>query len=234
MRDFISKTLASTLTLVGLISQATAASSIEWGDAAFGTDLTSTNSLLDNTFHYELGTFGAFIPDEANLPLWRDSWKLLDTTSYNTATKNFTDTAVINYNSVSSTWTADPANFTPDPPSPSEFAEGEQVYIWIYNNLDRDATTEWGVFTRLGSTDSKLPDWQLPFGAGTQQTFPLSFYMPDVNNSPWGCTPDVTGPGSSTSPSGSYSYQTHGFIPEPGSALLLTLGGLVGFTRRRK
>ena len=207
------------------------ADSIEWGGKAFGDPVNSQGSLLDTSYHFELGTFGAFIPDESNIPLWRSNWKLLDSTGYNPVTKLFTDTATLTFNSGTSQWSPSVA----DVPAPSAtFAEGEQVYIWIYNNTAMDATTEWGVFTRTASLDPKNANWVLPSGPGNQTVFPQFMFTPDINSSPFGGTPSTTGGGYYVPPSGSFSYQTHSFVPEPGSTLMLGLTGMLSVLRRRR
>jgi hypothetical protein len=224
------KNFLQILGLTLLCTSGARAYSIGWGDAIYGTDLTSSGAPIDDTFHFELGTFGAFIPDEANLPLWRSSWKILDTTSYSNSTRYFTDTAVLNWNSSNSTYSPAPANV---PPPSATFAEGEQVYIWVYNNTNMDASTEWGVFTRTGSIDPKLPNWVLPSGSSDQTSFSLQMLIPDANANPFGRNPESIGLGTSTAPSGSFSYQTHSFVPEPGTAALLVLVGGLGLRRRR-
>jgi hypothetical protein len=230
MRYSTFKALITIASLHGLALSQAEANSIEWGSEAFGTGLTSTGGSVTG-FTFELGTFGSFIPDESNLPLWRDSWKLLDSTSYNPTTKVFTDTATLVYDLGSSTWSPSSADVTP--PS-NQFAEGEQVYIWVYNNTNMDATTEWGVYTRKNSTDPLNPDWVLPTGPGSQTALPQFMFTPDVNNTPFGGTPTSTGLGEFTPPSSSFSFQTHSFIPEPSSIFLLGIACSMGLVRRRK
>ncbi len=216
----------------GAISRA---NSIEWGSEPYSTALSSTGTPLDNTFHFELGTFNglssSFIPDESNIPLWRDNWKLLDSTNYNTVTRLFTDTATLVYNAGTSNWSPSVGDV---PPPSATFEQGEQVYIWIYNNTAMDATTEWGVYTRMGSVDPQNPDWVLPSGPGSQQVLPQFMFTPDVNATPFGGTPTSTGGGRFEPPSSSFSFQTHSFVPEPGSAMLLVVASLSCLARRRK
>ena len=211
------------------------ANTIEWGSEVFANGLSSTGGSVAG-FNFELGTFGTFIPDETNMPLWRDSWKLLDSTTYNTTTKLFTDTATLVYNSSNSTWSPSAVDVPPPAPPqlPNQFAEGEQVYIWVYNNTNMDATTEWGVYTRTGSVDPLNPNWVLPAGPGSQTALPLFMFTADANATPFGGTPNVTGPGEFTPPVGVFSFQTHSFVPEPGSVFMLALAGSMCLVRRRK
>jgi hypothetical protein len=230
MRHFHFKTIFAIVCLHGMALSDAEANSIEWGSEAFGTGITSTGGSIDG-FNFELGTFGSFIPDETNIPLWRSSWKLLDSTTYNPSTKVFTDTATLVYDVNTSTWSP---SATDVPPPSNQFAEGEQVYIWVYNNTNMDATTEWGVYTRKNSVDPLNPDWVLPAGPGDQTALPQYMFTPDVNNTPFGGTPTSTGPGDYVPPSDQFSYQTHSFVPEPGSAILLAVAGSMCLVRRRK
>jgi hypothetical protein len=232
MREFSVKAIFFGLFLTTMGARA---NSIEWGSEVFGVGLTSTGVPLDNTFHFELGTFNglssSFIPDETNIPLWRSNWKLLDSTNYNTTTRIFTDTAVLVYNNGTSNWSPSVA----DVPAPSAtFEVGEQVYIWIYNNTAMDSTTEWGVFTRTASLDPKLPNWVMPGGPGNQEIQPQQMFTLDTNATPFGGTPTTTGGGSYNPPTSTFSFQTHSFVPEPTSALLLVVAGMGCFARRRK
>jgi hypothetical protein len=162
---------------------------------------------LNATFHFELGTFGAsFIPDEANLPLWRTKWKLLDATTYNPTTRMFTDTATLVYNVGANKWS--PSATDVSPPG-EQFTQGEQVYIFVYNNTNLDATTQWGIFTRINSLDPTNPDWVLPSGPGNQTSFPQFMLVADVN-------------------------QVLSNVPEPSCVLLLSALGVMGLTRRRR
>jgi hypothetical protein len=182
------------------------AKSIAWGNEAYGTGILDPGIALNAMFHFELGTFGAFIPDEANIPLWKANWKLLDSTTYNPTTRLFTDTATPVYNAVTSTWSPSAT----DAPQPgAQFSEGEQVYIFVYNYTTLDANSQWGAFTRINSLDPANPDWVLPGGPGNQTSFPQFMLQADVN-------------------------QTLSNVPEPGSVMLLGLIGALNFTRRRR
>lgn len=229
MRQFFFKALAF---LMGLgMSQAGAPHTIVWTDALLDNDITSNGTPLSSAFNFELGTFGSsFIPEEANLPLWRANWKLLDTTTYNDATKYFGDQAIQNWDTDDSSWHPDVSAAPADPAT--SFAEGEQVYIWIYNNLDQDETTEWGVYTRTGTGAWKLPDY---IGGG-QPDLTQYMVMSEANATPFGGTPVGQGLGSFTSPTSEFAYQTHGFnpVPEPTGLAILGFAVLGGLARRRR
>lgn len=202
------------------------ARTIEWGDAVLGTDLDGAGNPISSSYFFELGTFGSFDPSANPVNDWRANWKLLDTATYDDTTKHFASTATLTYNAGSSTFTSDSA-----PPPSAVFAEGERVYIWIYNSLDPVPGTQWGVYTNLGSTD-----WVIPTGPGSQQSFPQKAFMSDVTSTPFGATPSSTPNGERTPPSGQFQFQTAGFapIPEPAGASLLAAFGLLGVVRRRR
>jgi hypothetical protein len=94
-------------------------------------------------------------------------------------------------------------------PPGEQFAQGEQVYIFVYNNTNLDASTQWGIFTRINSLDPTNPDWVLPSGPGNQTSFPQFMLVADVN-------------------------QVLSNVPEPSSVLLLSALGVMGLTRRRR
>lgn len=223
--------------LLGSVQTVSHANSIEWGDQVFHNDRTSSGALINSTFKFELGTFGN--TDLASTPLsdWRLNWKLLDTTGYNDTTKHFSDTATINFNMGDTSWSPDAGNFPPPAPTPvPHLDEGEQVYIWIYNNLNRDATTEWGIFTRIGGT-AEHPAWVLPKGPSSHSVLPQTMFISEVDYAPFGGVPGSQNGGTYT-PQGNFAFQTHSFgssIPEPASEYLLGgLGMLVLVNRRRR
>ena len=194
--------------------------SINWGDGFLGTDLTSTLTPIDSSFAFELGTFGSFIPDAENVLNWRMNWKILDTADYNDSLKNFSSTLVLEYHAPSA---GEPAYLTSTENPAVHFAEGEQVYIWIYNDLAQSTGTEWALFTNA-------PAWTLPSGPPSgQPDLPANWYVPDANTTP---------AGNHTPVAGIDSFQTSSFaaIPEPGCALLLVsaFGLTLQFRRRHR
>ena len=191
--------------------------SINWGDGFLGTDLTSTSTPIDSSFGFELGTFGSFIPDANNLQDWRMNWKILDTAVYDDGLKHASGTLTLDYHAASG---GDPAYLTSSENPTPHFAEGEQVYIWVYNDLAQTPATEWALFTNT-------PAWVLPTGAPSgQPDLPANWYVPDAN------TPLA---GATTTVSGLPSFQTSSFasIPEPDGSLLVALIGLGLMLRRR-
>ena len=216
--------------LICLGAETAEAHSIAWSDALGENDLTSYGALINSSYHFELGTFGSFTPDNSNLATWRTNWKLLDTGVYNDAIKYFSGEATQNWNATDSVWNPD-ASDAPASTS-TQFAEGEQVYIWIYNNLDQVAGTEWGVFTRTGTGAWKLPD----FAGGGQPDLTQTMVMSQANTTPFGGLPTGQGPGYFTPPTTGFAYQTHNFapVPEAGSFILAGFALVGGLLRRRR
>ncbi len=214
-----SKFLLTLIGVGGCLSTTVQARTINWGDAFLGTDVTSQNVSLDGTFTFELGTFGSFDPDAGNVTDWRTNWKLLDTEPYNSSLMFASSQVGLGYVPAAD---GDPAYLTSDYYAAGlspHFAEGEQVYIWVYNSLSPTPGSEWGLFTNA--------TWTLPTGAPTgQPELPVNWYIPNSTESPYGSTSVV---------SGQDSFQTEGFaaVPEPDGALLLGLLGLGIILRRR-
>lgn len=217
--------------LLPQISQQAHGSSIEWGSENGRPAITSNGSPMNTDFHFELGTFGGFNPTSASPGQWRGHWKLLDSTSYNPITGIFIDSATFSYDMGSSTWTPSLADV---PSGAAQFAAGEQIYLWIYNKLTIDVTTEWAVFSRNGSTDPQNPDWLMPIGPDNQTVFPQFIFTPDISQALYGSTPTVSGAGMFTPPTKVFGFQTHAVVPETGTCLLVGLTGafLLGYRKR--
>jgi hypothetical protein len=143
----------------------------------------------------------------------------------------FFGTSSLSYNIGSSTWMTSSTNV---PFSAAQFVAGEQIYIWIYNKVSLDSMTEWGLFTRSGSTDAQNPDWLIPTGPEMQQSFPILTFLSDENQATYGGTPLASGPGIFTPPTSTFHYQTHRFVPEPASNLALALMGFYCLSRRQR
>jgi hypothetical protein len=184
---------------------------------------------LTTTYHFELGTFGTFAPTPNNIADWRAHWKLLDEGNYSLITKLFIGSASLSHDASTGQRTTSIADVAG---SAAMFAANEQMYIWAYNDLNRDTNTEWGIFTRTNTTDVSNPDWKLPPGPDLQTSFPFYAFTPDANLALYGGTPNASGSGSHASPTVYFSMQTYGFIPEPSNVLLLGIGSCLPWLKR--
>jgi hypothetical protein len=188
----------------------------------------SSGVALDGSYKFEVGQFvSGFAPTVHNLDQWATNWVIFDRAEQagfdgwypsiqevNTAA-NYTNT----FNSDS-----DDAN-----PS-STFAQGSQLYLWVYNDLSITPGSEWLLATDDPLSTHAFRNWELPGavdmnGSGTWHTQDLSIpFFGSING--------VTGPGEYSSTPNSFRLQTAA-VPEP-SALLLSLAALPLFLRRRR
>ncbi len=216
------------LALLAISPPTLPARTIEWGNAVGDTLVNSTGVALDNSYIFELGTFGSFLPSEFNLSLWQTNWKVFDraaapaSSGWNSALGFFSGTATLQTDGTSSQ----------APPLPTyTFAQGEQAYIWVYNGLTIDALTEWALVTNNGLDGNPLDDWTMP--SHSDQTLqPLEWRLSSATQVPFGGLNGVEGPGDYSVTPPAFELQTHA-VPEPASALLVGLAGLLFQFRRR-
>lgn len=214
------------------------ARTINWGSASFDSLYTSYGAPLDNSFTFELGTFGTFVPTEFNMDQWSANWRVFDraTTAngkWSDANSFFESSANLNDNGTSSSLEANPGSL---------FAQGEQAYIWTFNTLLlTPGLTEWALVTNNSLDGNTADDWVFP--APTDHSLtplewriggdPLSSMGP-ANDVPFGGVNSQQGPGEHTASPASFDLQTHTLAPEPGSALLIGMIGLLVPLRRRR
>lgn len=206
------------------------ARTINWGGAAFDNLYTSYGSALDDSFTFELGTFGAFVPTELNQDQWLANWRVFDrataaNSGWTSSTGFFESSANLNDNGTSSSPEANPL---------STFALGEQAYIWAFNTQQMTfGYTEWALITNNSSDGNSADNWTFPAPTDHSLT-PLEWRVSLATNVPYGGLNSVEGPGGYTVNPVTFDLQTHSVVPEPGSALLLTALGLIGLRRRRR
>ena len=212
-----------------LISATAPARTIDWGSAVGDSILKSNGLALDDSFVFELGTFGSFVPSEANLDQWQANWKIFDRllapalNGWDSALGFFDGSATLQTNGTSSHAPPLPAN---------TFAQGEQAYIWVYNGFTIDALTEWALVTNNSLDGNPLDDWLMPAHAD-QTALPLDWRLSNATQVPFGGLNDVEGPGDYSVTPPSFELQTH-VVPEPASALLVGLATFVLRCRRRR
>lgn len=205
------------------------ARTINWGSAVGDTLLTSNGVLLSDVFTFELGTFGGFVPSVSNLDQWGANWKIFDRAiapaidGWDSGSGFFSGTATLEADGTSDS----------SPPLPAfTFTEGEQAYIWVYNTLAVDSTTEWALVTNNSLDGNPLDDWLMPAHSAQVQQ-PLEWRLSNATEVPFGGLNDDEGPGDYTVTPPSFELQTH-TVPEPSSILLAMLAGLAGISRRRR
>ena len=207
-----------------LASSAARGSGVGWGNSPFDSLslYDSTGALLDDTYVFELGTFGGFVPLISNIDLWAANWKLLDsaqapdTSGWNSAAKYFT-----------SSFTFETDGTVQGLAGSSLFTTGEQAYLWVRSG------DEWALVT--DNTVGVGPDniWQLPNPADSLGQ-PLTWNLNSATTAIIGGVNGIQGGGDYTADPGStMRLQTH-VVPEPGSALLILVAGCLARLRRSK
>ncbi|MFN0077632.1 MAG: PEP-CTERM sorting domain-containing protein [Prosthecobacter sp.] len=227
------KLLYLILTLSLTASSLVSARTINWGSAVSSSLYDSTGAALDDSYSFELGTFGSFVPTEFNMTDWLTNWKAFDRATapaangWNSGVGYFTSSATLLTDGTSSevgTWSL-PSHL---------FAANEQGFIWAYNTQTlAPFTTEWALFTN-GFDGNAADDWLFP-STSDQTGLPLDWRLTEATFTPFGAINDTQGPGDYSVNPGTLDLQTHITpIPEPGSALLVALTGGLTLLRRRR
>ena len=169
---------------------------------------------LDGSFQFELGGFTTgFTPTLANLSLWQTNWVVFDT-AVNGDGWNPT-IGISNYSSTALAVAAGGSNITSDQTGQT-FTVGQQAYIWTYNTKTIGTGAEWSLI--------KNATWTYP-AADPLNPNDLQWTLSDVGNTA------VAG-ATSTDVNFVSTLQTQA-VPEPGSALLIAVAGVVIRLRRR-
>ncbi|HEY1081563.1 MAG TPA: PEP-CTERM sorting domain-containing protein [Prosthecobacter sp.] len=218
---------------------------IIWGNIFEDTLLNSSASVdnpnplssqqLDTTFSFEIGTFGGFIPTYANIDQWAANWKLFDGAyvsngGWDAPNQNFAGADHLDTNGNSTSPFADPSDV---------FAQGERIYLWVYNSKDIVPTSEWALVTDATVLGNVGAPWVMPDPADTGGFYEL--FLSEADEAIIGGVNGVRGPGDYTyanPPNVSNPNTTNGFtiqtavVPEPGSVLLLFTAAAAFLTRR--
>ena len=225
------KTFLCFLTLLLLLSLPLGARTIDWGNAVGDSLFDSTGAALDDSFVFELGSFGSFVPTELNLEDWLTNWKPFDraeapsSSGWKSTDSFFNSTATVEDGGFSSK-SALLGSFT--------FAEGEQAYIWAYNTqLMAYGYTEWALLTNSSLDGNPADDWTFP-APGGKTDLPLEWRVSTADGLVYGGFDDVQGPGYHAADPPSLTIQTHAVIPEPSGLLLVLSAGLLIRLRRRR
>ncbi len=229
---------ATTLLGVWLLLLAAAlplrAATIYWGSAVNDLIYDSFGNTLDDSFIFELGTFGdSFIPDDENMHLWLGHWKVLDRVTapavngWDSSTGFFSSSVSLLYDGTSSNTGV--GSFV--------FAPGEQAFIWVFNSQAIALDSEWALITNDSSDGNSADDWVIPplpleCGCGGGETS-LEWRLSNATQPDFGGLNDEYGPGNVSDTPPSFSLQT-AILPEPGGVLLLLSAAcLFGLRRRR-
>jgi hypothetical protein len=222
------KTLHLLLALLAMTSAS--ARTINWGNSPDDTLLTSTGAALDDSFTFEVGSFGSFLPDQSNLSQWAANWKVFDRATavdgtWNSGASWFSSSADV----LAAPFPLTDGISSKAPPLPTfTFASGEQGYIWVYNTQNlTPGVSEWALVTN----DQLANAWAFP-SPSDHGTTPLEWRLINSSTVIFGGLNDVQGPGEYTPPGVNYELQTH-VIPEPSGALMIALVGVLLRLRRK-
>ena len=198
------------------------AQTLQWGSEVFSDLADSYGNTPDNAFVFELGTFaGGFAPDQTNVDSWLANWQVFDRASFDQGNGYFTSTVQMldNGRSDSSYQTPGTMSF-----------EGLDAYIWVRKGDDPVEGSEW-LLMRSSS-------WSFPTatpGCCDNQA-PTQWSVSDlgIDDVPlWGGQGDIDGAGVHTD-NGSHTLQTFTFVPEPTSAVLVSMAAVFTLLRRRR
>ena len=172
-------------------------------------------SLMDGTFSFELGGFtSGFTPTLANLSLWQSNWVIFD--SATTANNGWNPTpGISNYGDQASTVAAGGGLVTSSDTG-NTFTIGQQAYLWTFNSKSLNSGSEWSLI----STAS----WTFP--TADSLALPLDWQISDGGMSA------VAGSVSTDGGTFVTTLQAQA-VPEPGSALLIAVAGVLIRLRRR-
>lgn len=213
------------------------ASTVFW-DSAFNDLLYDSNGdALDETFIFEIGTFGSFEPTYGNVDQWEANWKVIDrayhesnplfapdSQGWSVADQFYTGTVEHQTDGTSSSPEANPGDV---------FAQDEIVYLWVYNSKSIVPSSEWALVTDGTPVGDSLDgaDWLVPDPADTGGSY--NWHLVDANTAVIGGANDDRGPGAYNATPLDFSLQT-AVVPEPGSAFLLFAAAAAHLIRRAR
>ncbi|MBL9113958.1 MAG: PEP-CTERM sorting domain-containing protein [Verrucomicrobiaceae bacterium] len=216
------------ITLLAFPVVSSRAHTISWGGVTEGELFTSYGTTLDDSFVFELGTFGSFVPTMFNRTDWASNWKTFDRAvagdGWDSTNQYFSSEA-----------TLDEFGHSDSPYSGSNlFNPGERAYIWVYNSQQFHQGSEWALISGLGTGGSSSTTWLMP-AAGDQSALPYDWRVNTAaeDETVIGGLNGDRGPGDYTAEPPSYDIQTAA-VPEPTAVLMLGCALAMRSLRRRR
>ena len=196
---------------------------INWGSLDFSSIVDSNgNTLAADNFTFDLGAFNDdFTPTDSTVADWFANWHTIDRATYNEAGGVFAG----QYTMFGNTYTdTDNGNF-------AGLGISRDAYVWVYNSTAPEPGTEWFI--------ARASNWQFPDITDDccNNELPLEWSMSDLQSTDvplWGNQLGTEGPGERNEFISGADLQTYTFIPEPSSALLIALAGMLGVMRRSR
>ena len=202
---------------------------INWGSQDFSQIVDQQgNTLAQGNFTFALGAFEiGFTPTEENRYEWAANFVTFDIADYNESGGVFAG----EYSLYDNTYTS-LSGITIDSTGSNFEALGisRDAYIWVYNDLNPEPGSEWFV---------ARADWAFPTITGDccSNDPPLEWSMSDLDGGDiplWGNQFNAEGNGVREIQDTNADLQTYTFIPEPSTALLVALSGMLGVMRRTR
>jgi hypothetical protein len=218
-----------TLALVALAQPSLSqASTVSWGSDTDSFLFNSSGIPMDNSFTFEIGTFGGnFVPLATNSADWFSNWKRLDQATASNGrfnpgagwvTSNFT---ILDGSDPSTT--TDVTTNSPFKDASKEWQVGDKAYVFAYNTQTISPATEWALISD--------PTWLLP-PSESHSSITSDWLVNTATQVVMGGNGETFVGVRSVDP-GIADLQTT-VVPEPSSALLIGAVGMLGLLRRRR
>ncbi len=217
------KPILRLLALLWLTAPLLPARTISWFNAPGDIMVDASNAALGAAITFELGSFGVFEPTELNLDQWAANWKVFDRavvgdgwnagTGFLTSNEQFRADGTSSYGGVET------------------FAAADQMYLWAYNSQDLAPTSQWAL-VRDNSNGLGSPSWTLP-ASDTLNPTSIDWDLLQADTAIYGGVNGVYGGGDYDTLAAPGFVLQLATVPEPGSAVLVTVALVTGLRRRR-